>query len=74
MKYLEELLAGDVFSYKNELYLLSIDHKKDKDKRKHSMSISLMTGAIRWIADNAMVEVIQLYQLDNNNNFAPIKS
>lgn len=73
MKYLEELLPGNVFSYKNELYLLSIDHRKDQDKRKYGMSISLVNGTIRWIPDNAMVEEIQLYQLDNNNNFAPIK-
>lgn len=74
MKYLEELMPGDIFSHNNEIYLLSMDHRKDKDKKKHSMCISLSTGMTRWLADNSVADIVDLYRIDSNNNFAPIKS
>jgi hypothetical protein len=68
-KYIEELNNGDAFILNNGTYILSSDFKKNGDK----LSISLVDGNSRWVKPNEMIEHIQLFIMDKENNIIAIK-
>ena len=69
MKYLEELCSGDCFSYQENIYLLTADFKSSGQK----LCYNLRNGSCRWFEQNLIIEDEQLYILDTNNNFHPVK-
>lgn len=69
MKYIEELTFGDIFEYNKELFILT----KDFDNKNNVLCVSIKNGQSRWILNNSIVNVIELYRLDDENNFANIK-
>jgi hypothetical protein len=73
MKYLEEIEAGDTFAYQNYFYVLSSDYRETKNKQTSYMCLGLNDGLVRWFLGSIMIEPTQLYHLDINNNFSPLK-
>lgn len=69
MKYIEELVYGDAFLYKEEIYLLGIDFKSDGKR----LCISLKDGRPNWLNGDTIVEETQIYTLDKQNTIIPIK-
>lgn len=69
MNYIEELNPGDIFEYNNQLYLLTIDFKKNESK----LSVSLLDGSPKWVDPSLIVNKTSLYKLDNSNNILPIR-
>ena len=69
MKYIEELEAGDSFSVNGNYYIATIDFKKNNTK----LCIDLVNGSNRWFEATVMVEPIQIYRLDKENNIIPLK-
>jgi len=69
MKYIEELEFGDCFLYKNELFVLTSDFRSD-DKHK---CVSVKDGNPRWFDNNCVVNIIELYTLDHENNIISVK-
>jgi hypothetical protein len=70
MKYVEELVAGDCFSYQNQVFLLTSDFKSNGDR----LCYSLLTGFPNWLSSQAIVESCPIYILDQDNNTIPIKA
>lgn len=70
MKYIEELSNGDFFKYEHNFYLLGSDFKKNGDR----LSYSLNSGFPLWVSNQTVVEKIELYTLDVENNVIPIKT
>lgn len=68
-KYIEELSNGDAFMINNSTYILSSDFKKNGDR----LSISLTDGNSRWVKPNEMIEAVQLFIMDKDNNIIAIK-
>lgn len=68
-KYLEELSSGHSFTYKEINYVLSMDHKSNG----HRMCVSLDDGGCRWLGGDCIVKPVQLFIMDNDNNFVAIK-
>jgi|688.fasta_scaffold00642_68 hypothetical protein len=69
MKYLEEIKNGDCFIHDNFVYLLTSDFKKDGSK----LSYRLDNGFPQWFNNTVIVEDIQIYRMDKQNNIIPIK-
>lgn len=69
MKYIEELFIGEFFSLNGEFFVNTQDFKKDKSK----LAINLKTGIGRWLPHDSMVESIDLFTLDKDNNFVSIR-
>lgn len=72
MKYLEELKPGDTFSYKEDIFVVTIDFKF-KDENKYSYVINIRTGSGVWLSDTSIVEFTELYYIDKDKNIIPIK-
>jgi len=71
--YLEELISGDSFEESvcscdcktNRLrFILTTDFKRNGTK----MCVCLNTGEIRWLADNAIVNKIDLYEISQEDS------
>jgi hypothetical protein len=71
MKYLEELKPGDLFILNNIRYVISLDFRL-KNKNKQQMCISLRDGVIQWFDQNSIIEPIELYYRDSENNILPV--
>jgi hypothetical protein len=69
MKYLEELSFGDCFSYNNGYYVMSSDFKQNGKKS----CLSLETGFTHWFNGDIIVNITELYILDQNSNIIAIK-
>lgn len=69
MKYLEELGAGDSFSYQNQTWLLTTDFKSNGQR----LCYSLITGFPNWINSQTIVETCPIFILDKDNNTIPLK-
>jgi hypothetical protein len=67
--FIEELGSGDCFILDSVYYVLSIDHKKDGSRS----CISLRDGTPRWFKGNSIVDKIQIYTMDKDNNIIPLK-
>jgi hypothetical protein len=68
-KFLEEIDNGDLFILNNKKFLLSSDFRKNGDK----LCIEIGTGNSKWLKPNSHIELLDLYSIDKNNNFMPIK-
>ena len=69
MKYIEELIVGDSFSYQSHMFLLTSDFKSNGDR----LCYSLSNGLPHWFSDQTIVENAPIYTLDKDNNIIPIK-
>jgi hypothetical protein len=69
MKYIEELTNGDAFSYNNLFFLLTADFKKDNSK----LCYNIVDGSCQWFSPTEIVESMQLFYIDKDNNIKPIK-
>ena len=69
MKYVEELFIGEFFNLNSEFFVNTQDFKKDGSK----LAINLKTGFGKWIPHDSMVESIDLFVLDKENNFISIR-
>jgi hypothetical protein len=68
-KFIEELNSGDSFEAEGKRFLLTSDYKKNGSR----MVIDIDNGACRWFESDCHVSLINLYIMDSNNNFMPIK-
>ena len=68
MKYIEELSAGECFTHDNQLFILTVDFKKNGQK----LAYSLINGSSRWMNSQDIIEVSPIYTLDENNNISPV--
>jgi hypothetical protein len=73
MKYIEELTAGDIFSYKNHRYVLSSDFRSYSNGRNKHMSISIENGMPRWFVSDDMVDTVELFYRDKEGNILLVK-
>ena len=69
MKYIEELLVGSCFLYKNNYYILTADFKSNHQK----LCYDLNSGFPKWIFGDTIVDHIQIYTMDEKNTIIPIK-
>lgn len=69
MKYLEEILQGDCFSYNHSFYIMTNDFKKNGDR----LSIDLKTGYSKWLKPGEIVTLIDIFTIDKDNNIIAIK-
>jgi hypothetical protein len=69
-KYLEELNSGDIFVYNSIFYITTSDFKNNG----HRCCIDLERGQFHWFSGNLITKPNNIYYLDTNNNFAPIKN
>lgn len=68
MKYIEELSPGECFTFNNQLFILTIDFKRNGQK----LAYCLTDGSSRWVNSQDIVESTSIYTLDDNNNFSPV--
>lgn len=69
MKYIEELNLGDCFSYNNQYFVLTTDFKKNGDR----LVVSLNDGSSKWLKSNDLIENVDIFTLDKENNILAIK-
>jgi hypothetical protein len=69
MKYIEEIQYGDCFNYENKYFILTTDFKKNGDK----LAVCLSDGTSKWIKSNDIIQLIDVYTLDKDNNIIAIK-
>lgn len=72
MKYLEELIIGDLFAYKNTYFILTCDFKIIEDN-KHHLCISIDNGFSYWMPGNTSIEILDLYFRDKEGNIIAVK-
>jgi len=70
MKYIEELLSGDIFSYQSKLFILTSDFKKNGSR----LGIGLSDGFPAWFKSDEIVISEQIFILDTDNNIIPIQN
>ena len=68
MKYIEELVVGDAFTFKDNLFILTSDFKKNG----HRMVVNLNNGLISWLNSDDTVDIQPIFTLDTENNIIPI--
>jgi hypothetical protein len=66
---INDLDFGASFLYNNIPYIIT----QDRDRNNRRLSISLKDGSSRWIKDDIEVQLLDLYTIDDNNNFTPLK-
>lgn len=69
MKYLEELKPGQLFSYKDNRFILTSDFNRSNKR----LCISLTNGFANWLLDNTLVELLDLYYRDQEGNLVAVK-
>jgi hypothetical protein len=69
MKYVEEISFGDAFEFQGNVFVLTQDFNKNNQHK----CILLNSGESRWIFSNEIVNPIEIYTLDHENNIVPIK-
>lgn len=72
MKFLEEVVNGESFLFNETMFILTSDFKI-KNKETQRLGINLKDGNPRWIGSNEMVDSIQIYTLDKENNILAIR-
>ena len=68
-KFIEELVPGDIFELENQNFVITSDFKKNGER----LCVNLNNGNVRWFNSDSHVIHINLYAMDSNNNFHPIK-
>lgn len=69
MKYIEELEVGEFFKLQETMYINTSDFKKNGSR----LAINLKTGSFHWLIKDEMVDSLDVYTLDESNNFVAIK-
>jgi hypothetical protein len=69
MQYIEELKPGDCFLKDENFFILTNDFKKNGDK----FCIDLKTGHNRWVNRNEIVNTIDIFTIDKDNNIIAIR-
>lgn len=72
MKYLEEITPGSFFSYLNDKFILTADYRLNKDHKKYNC-ISVTNGSNRWLEENTIVNLLQMYYQDDEKNLVLVK-
>lgn len=70
MKYIEEINAGECFAFDNTYYVLTIDFRSNNQK----LAYDLKKGNPRWFLPDTIVNIIQIYTMDEKNTIIPIKT
>ncbi len=70
MKYIEELNVSDCFIYKDNIFILTSDFKKNGSR----LAISLNNGFASWFNFEEIVELTSIFTTDKDNNIIPIKN
>jgi len=69
MKYLEEISSGDCFGLSGKYFILTTDFKKNGDR----LAVCLSDGSSKWIKSNDMIDSIDVFTLDKDNNIIAMK-
>lgn len=69
MKYIEEIGCGDCFEINNKYYLLTQDFKKNGDR----LCMSLEDGFVKWFQSDTIINPIDIFTMDKDNNILAIK-
>lgn len=67
MKYIELANSGNCINHNNCYYIVTSDFKKNGQR----LCISITDGSSRWLEPNTMIEIIQLFYTDKDNNIVP---
>jgi hypothetical protein len=67
--YIEELDNGDSFILDNDKFVITCDYKSTGNR----LCINLINGSSRWLGSNTIVDKVQLFILDKDNNLIAIK-
>lgn len=66
-KYIEEMENGECFMYNDNLYIITNDFRNKQDSQEKKC-ITLKDGSCRWMSSNSIVEKIDLFYRDKDNN------
>lgn len=69
MKYIEELKPGDAFAYRSNFFVATVDKRSGG----RVLCYNLKDGTPRWLKAHEMVEISQVFVLDEENNIVAIK-
>lgn len=69
MKYLEELKIGECFSSNNNNFILTTDFKKNGQR----LCVDLSDGSTKWIANDNVVNIIDIFTFDKDNNIIAMR-
>lgn len=72
MKYIEEIVPGDLFEINGQKYVLSADYRKTKNSIK-KMAISIDSGMSNWFDSNTIVNIVDLYFRDKEGHILLLK-
>lgn len=72
MKYIEEINHGQIFLYRNQLYVLTSDFQTQNTRTKH-MCIQLNNGFAQWLASDTIVDIPPIFYQDGDNILHQIK-
>jgi hypothetical protein len=72
MKYLEELVFGDFFTYQANQFLLTCDFKL-KSQAKYHLVISISDGLSKWFKADTIVEQLDLYYYNEEKHMVALK-
>ena len=73
MKYIEEINPGDIFTWKNQRYILSSDYRPFKNGTTRHMSVSIENGSCKWFKSDEIVDILDLYYRDKDGNILLVK-
>jgi hypothetical protein len=66
-KYIEEMDNGECFMYNSDLYIITSDFRKNKNLYEKKC-IAIKDGSCRWMSSNSIVDKIDLFYRDKDNN------
>jgi hypothetical protein len=69
MKYLEEISTGECFIFTGKYFILTADFKRNGDR----LAICLSDGLSKWIKSNDMIDPIDIFTLDKDNNIIAMR-
>jgi hypothetical protein len=69
MKYLEEISTGECFTLAGKYFILTADFKRNGDR----LAVCLSDGLSKWIKSNDMIDPIDIFTLDKDNNIIAMR-
>lgn len=69
MNYIEELINGDTFIYKDDKFIITSDFKKNGSR----LCINLVDGSHRWLESSEIINKLPVYYIDTDNNIIALK-
>ena len=69
MNYIEELVNGETFAYKEDKFILTTDFKKNGSR----LCTNLVDGSQRWFKSSEIIDKTPVYYIDNDNNIVNLK-